>query len=106
VRRAGDRAAELGGRVDFYGHRVPAHPVSGTGAGDESWPAARRALELRGRRHCHVHVRPGAARDRRRRERDGDGSLTARWNTQRRLAQATLDGRLGGRELHAAMLAP
>ncbi len=34
------------------------------------------------------------------------GRLKARWNLQRPLARATLDGRLGGRELHAEMLAP
>ena len=34
------------------------------------------------------------------------GDLTARWNTQRRLAEATLDGTLGGRALRATMLAP
>ena len=34
------------------------------------------------------------------------GRVTARWNTQRRLAQATLGGTLGGRALRAEMLAP
>jgi hypothetical protein len=32
--------------------------------------------------------------------------MTARWNVQRRLAEATLDGTLGGRTLRAVMLAP
>ena len=36
----------------------------------------------------------------------GPGRVTARWNTLRRLADATLGGRLGGRELRAEMLAP
>ena len=34
------------------------------------------------------------------------GRLKVRWNAQRPLARAKLDGRLGGRELHAVMLAP
>ena len=34
------------------------------------------------------------------------GELTARWNVQRRLAEATLDGTLDGRALRATMLAP
>ena len=37
---------------------------------------------------------------------DGTGDLSARWNTGRRLVEATLDGRLGGRTLKAVMLAP
>ena len=36
----------------------------------------------------------------------GSGRVTARWNTQRRLAQATLGGTLGDRALRAEMLAP
>ncbi len=34
------------------------------------------------------------------------GSLSVRWNAQRRLAQATLEGTFGGRTLRATMLAP
>ena len=36
----------------------------------------------------------------------GRGRLRARWSTQRPLAVAALDGRLGGRKLRATMLAP
>ena len=36
----------------------------------------------------------------------GRGRLRARWNLQRQLAVATLDGELGGRRLRAPMLAP
>jgi hypothetical protein len=36
----------------------------------------------------------------------GHGRLRARWRTQRPLATAALDGRLGGRKLRATMLAP
>ncbi len=36
----------------------------------------------------------------------GRGRLRARWNLQRQLAVATLDGELGGRRLRARMLAP
>jgi hypothetical protein len=36
----------------------------------------------------------------------GRGRLRARWSTQRPLAVAVLDGRLGGRKLRATMLAP
>ena len=36
----------------------------------------------------------------------GRGRLRARWSVRRRLARATLDGRLGGRRLRATMLAP
>jgi len=51
-------------------------------------------------------VASGAVRARLRVAGASNGRLKARWNVLEPLARARLDGRLGGRELHAEMLAP
>ena len=83
-----------GGRWSYTGERIVRFrfrrarfardvPVSGTATWRLSDGAVRARLRLPGR-----------------------GRLRARWSTQRPLAVAALDGRLGGRKLRATMLAP